>query len=60
MPSVRAPGDRDDADRRVSVLVRLQALRGADEAEERRLLRFLLSLFGFFTLIEVLFTFFLS
>ena len=42
LPFMRAYGDGADANGRVSVLLRLQRLRGRTEAEIWRLLRFLL------------------
>lgn len=41
-PYVRVPSHRDDAERGLSVYLRLQGLRGSDEAEARGLLYILL------------------
>ena len=42
VPVLRASGDGDNADRCLSVYLRLQGLRGSDEAEARGLLHILL------------------
>lgn len=41
LPGVRSPQDRDDADGRLPVVLRLSSLRGGPQAQARRLLRVL-------------------